>query len=137
MELGRKMTWIDGKNAATTLNGASLPTRIILHNIKITPGMHSKILHSQLSSLILSGGVCFFSKEKSLGGTADDFFAEVIRCEQLKELFVYTNTLKAPIKELVYRSSLSLTLESLSLASIDHCRSLIVAQFFKAICSTS
>ena len=128
-----EMTWIDQSNVAAALNVLLLPTGIKLGNINITPDIYPKILHSNLSKLLLGYGVSFSAGEETPEGAADDFFVVLTQCRQLEELVLWDHDLKPSIKSLAYRSPVSISLRKLRLASVANCRSEIVAQFCKAV----
>ena len=131
------MTYVSEDNIDRTLNSPSPPTRIILHTIAVTSGYWSKILHKQLSSLRLGYGISFSASEKNSKCTADEFFAEVAKSEQLEGLSIWDHRLKPSMKHLAYRSPVSLSLKKLYLASVAECSFLSVAQFCKAVCLVS
>ena len=131
------MICVTQNNVARTLNDHTLPTKVSLYDIHITPYIRSKVLHGQLSELELWRDLSFAAEEEGPDGTADAFFFQLFLCRQLRRLLILNENLNPPLRKLVYRSPVSACLETVVLASIAGCKSSSVIGFCKAVCLTS
>ena len=137
IQLTMNMIWVTQNNVARTLNDHTLPTKVSLYDIRITPYIRSQVFHGQLSELVLWQNLSFAAEEEGLDGTADAFLFQLLQCRQLRRLWIFDKSLNPPIRKLVYRSPVSACLETIVLASIAGCRSSNVVGFCKAVCLTS